>query len=286
VGATPVFVDVNKNFLIDESKIESKITKKTKAIIPVHLFGKMCDMEKIIFLSKKHKLWVIEDCAQSCGATYKNIKSGTIGDAGCFSFYPTKVLGSYADAGFIIFKKRFFFQKARRLRFYGLETNNKKNIWNNKYFSFESGINSRLNEIQSSILNIKIKFLEKYIGQRIKIANFYSKNLKNFCLSQVNSDQHSRDVFHIYPILVNNRNELINRLKKKKINVNINYPIPIHKMKAYKKFVCNGCNCLPLTEKYAKRIISLPIYPDLKKKNLQKIVREIKSFIINKKKKN
>jgi aminotransferase EvaB len=282
VGAKPVFVDVNENYLIDVSKIESKITKNTKAIIPVHLFGQMCDMKKIIAISKKYKLLVIEDCAQSCGAIYKNKKSGTIGDAGTFSFYPTKVLGSYADAGFIIYKKKKFFQKARRLRFYGLEINNKKNKWNNKYYSFESGINSRLNEIQSCILNIKIKFLEKFIKQRIKIANFYSKNLKNLELNELKPNKDNRNVFHIYPILVNNRDKLIRRLKEKKINVNVNYPIPIHKMKAYKKFVCEGCDCLTFTEKYAKKLISLPIYPDLKNNALHKIVNEIK--ILTKKK--
>ena len=145
VGATPVFVDIGKDCLMDVSKIENKITKKTKAIIAVHLYGQMCNMDKIIQISKKYKLIVIEDCAQSCGAIYRNKKSGTLGDVGCFSFYPTKILGSYGDAGFIIFRNKKKFEKARRLRFYGLETNNKKNKWNKKYYSFESGINSILN---------------------------------------------------------------------------------------------------------------------------------------------
>jgi aminotransferase EvaB len=276
VGATPVFVDIGKDCLMNVSKIENKITKKTKAIIAVHLYGQMCNMDKIIQISKKYKLIVIEDCAQSCGAIYKNKKSGTLGDVGCFSFYPTKILGSYGDAGFIIFKNKKKFEKARRLRFYGLETNNKKNKWNKKYYSFESGINSRLNEIQSSILNIKIKFLENFINKRIEIANFYNKNLKDLKLIVPEIKKSNRHVFHIFPILVDNRDEMIRKLKDKKVEVNVNYPIPIHKMKAYKKYVCKDCDCLPMTERYAKKIVSLPIYQDIEKKNLKKIVEQIK----------
>ena len=276
VGATPVFVDIGKDCLMDVSKIENKITKKTKAIIAVHLYGQMCNMDKIIQISKKYKLIVIEDCAQSCGAIYRNKKSGTLGDVGCFSFYPTKILGSYGDAGFIIFRNKKKFEKARRLRFYGLETNNKKNKWNKKYYSFESGINSRLNEIQASILNIKIKFLENFINKRIEIANFYNKNLKDLKLIVPEMKKNNRHVFHIYPILVDNRDEMIRELKDKKVEVNVNYPIPIHKMKAYKKYVCKDCDCLPLTERYAKKIVSLPIYPDIEKKKLNKIVAQIK----------
>lgn len=279
VGATPVFIDIGKDCLIDVSKIENKITKKTKAIIAVHLYGQMCNMKKIIEISKKYKLFVIEDCAQSCGALYENKKSGTIGDAGCFSFYPTKILGSYGDAGFIIFKSKKKFEKARRLRFYGLETNNKKNKFNKKYYSFESGINSRLNEIQSSILNVKIKFLESFINKRINIANFYYKSLKNSKLVIPQIKFNNRHVFHIFPILVTNRKEIIKKLKKKNIEVNINYPTPIHKMKAYKKYVCKECDCLSLTEIYAKQIISLPIYPNLEKKKLIKIVEKIKNIV-------
>lgn len=276
VGATPVFVDIGKDCLMDVSKIENKITKKTKAIIAVHLYGQMCNMDKIIQISKKYKLIVIEDCAQSCGAIYRNKKSGTLGDVGCFSFYPTKILGSYGDAGFIIFRNKKKFEKARRLRFYGLETNNKKNKWNKKYYSFESGINSRLNEIQASILNIKIKFLENFINKRIEIANFYNKNLKDLKLIVPEIKKSNRHVFHIYPILVDNRDEMIRELKDKKVEVNVNYPIPIHKMKAYKKYVCKDCDCLPLTERYANKIVSLPIYPDIEKKKLNKIVAQIK----------
>ena len=156
-GATPRLVDVNDNYLIDINKIEKEINKRTKAIIPVHLYGQSCDMDKIIKLSKRYHLKIIEDCAQSQGAKYKNKYVGTFGDFGCFSFYPTKILGAYGDGGFILTNNFNYYKKIKRLRFYGIETIDKKNKFKNMYYANENGFNSRLDEIQSSILNLKLK---------------------------------------------------------------------------------------------------------------------------------
>jgi aminotransferase EvaB len=281
VGAIPIFVDVGNDYLIDVNKIERRITKKTKVIIPVHLYGLMCDMEKIFEIAKKYRLKIIEDSAQSCGALFKKAKSGTIGDAGCYSFYPTKILGSYGDAGFIIFKKKKYFEKAKRLRFYGLETEVKHSKWYNKYYSLESGLNSRLGEIQSTILNLKIKYLDIFIKKRQKISGKYFKYLKNLKLKLPTIYKDRLNVFHIFPILCKNRDEVIRKAKAKNIMLNINYPIPIHKMKAYKKYVCKNCNCLRNTERFSKELISLPIYPSLRNIELFKIILELKKILKN-----
>ena len=173
----PKLVDINKNdYLIDADKIKKKITSKTKAIIPVHLYGQSADMKKILKIAKKFKLKVIEDCAQAQGAKYKNQYVGTIGDFGCFSFYPTKILGTYGDGGFILTKNKKMYEKIRRIRFYGIETTNKK-ISFNKYYANEYGLNSRLDEIQTSILNLKLK-VDLYIQRK---ANYmlYKKDCQN-----------------------------------------------------------------------------------------------------------
>ena len=155
-GAKIKFVDINEDYLIDPEQIEKKINNKTKAIIPVHLYGQSCDMDKINKIAKKNKLKIIEDCAQAQGATYKKRHVGTMGDAGCFSFYPTKILGAYGDGGFITVKSKKIYEKMRRIRFYGIEGLNKKNKFFGKYYSNEQGVNSRIDEMQLSILNIKL----------------------------------------------------------------------------------------------------------------------------------
>ena len=160
-GAKAVFVDVGSDYLMDPNKIQKMITKNTKAIIPVHLYGHSCDMKKICGIAKKFNLKIIEDCAQAQGAKFNNKAVGTFGDFGCFSFYPTKVLGAYGDGGFISTNSIKLFHKVRRIRFYGIEQFDKKNKFNKKYYANEHGINSRLDEVHATILNIKLKDVKK-----------------------------------------------------------------------------------------------------------------------------
>jgi len=155
-GGTPRLVDIGEDYLINVKKIKKEISKKTKAIIPVHLYGQMCEMDSIMKIAKSKNIIVIEDCAQSQGAKYKNKYSGTIGTFGCFSFYPTKILGAYGDGGFILTNDYKLYKKIKRIRFYGIETVEKTNF-KDKYYANENGINSRLDEIQASILNLKLK---------------------------------------------------------------------------------------------------------------------------------
>ena len=212
-GAIPRFVDIGDDYLIDPSKIELAINKKTKAIIPVHLYGKVCDMPKIIKIAKKFKLKIIEDCAQSCGATLKGKKSGTWGDIGCFSFYPTKILGSYGDGGFIITKYKKIYKRIKSFRFYGIESENKNSRYFKKYYALSHGINSRLSEVQAAILNFKLRKLNQFITKRKKIAKLYILGLAN---TKFKLPQFKNNVFHIFPVLHNNRKSILENLKKKK----------------------------------------------------------------------
>jgi dTDP-3-amino-2,3,6-trideoxy-4-keto-D-glucose/dTDP-3-amino-3,4,6-trideoxy-alpha-D-glucose/dTDP-2,6-dideoxy-D-kanosamine transaminase len=272
IGAKPVYIDVNEKCLIDVNKIEEKITKKTKAIIPVHLYGNVCQMKKILQISRKHKIKVIEDCAQSLGAIYQNKYSGNFGDFSCFSFYPTKVLGAYGDGGFIVCKKKKDLDTLRQLSFYGLEINNKKHKKFKLYYSNIHGLNSRLDNIQATILSSKLIFLKKWINKRRKIAQIHSKAF--FDKNKINKNH----VFHLYVVKSNLRNELRKFLQSKNIYTGIHYENPTHSMKPYSKYNQNIRNHLINSEKFSKEVVSLPLHPFLKIHQIKKIIREIKNF--------
>ncbi len=277
-GAIPKLVDIDDNYLIDVSKIETEITKKTKVIIPVHLYGQTCDMDNIIKISKKYKLKIIEDCAQSQGAKYRNKFCGTIGKLGCFSFYPTKVLGAYGDGGFILTNDYNLYKKTKRIRFYGIETVDKKNSFLNKYYSNEDGINSRLDEIQASILNFKLSIIEKLIKKRRQLANLYNKELSMTDLVLPKLNKYSDHVYHLFTVYHPKRDKIIKELRKNFIETKIIYPYPIHKMKPYKVLIKNKKR-LKNSEIKAKGIFCLPIYPELKNMEVIKICRIIKKIL-------
>jgi len=261
-GAKPVLVDVNNDYLIDPIKIEKSITKKTKALIPVHLYGKPCDMDKILKIAKKYKLKVIEDCAQSQGAKFKNKFTGTFGNLGCFSFYPTKILGAYGDGGLILTNDYNLYQLTKKIRFYGIDTVNKKNKYLNKYYSNINGVNSRLDEINSEILDFKLKKVDNFIKKRRVIASIYNKLLKNTSLVLPKNENNKFDVYHLYTVYHPKRNYIIKELYKNNIETRIIYPYPIHKMIAYRKLF-KGKKFIT-SEKKSNGIFSLPLYPDLK----------------------
>ena len=278
-GAKPIFVDIGNDYLINTLKIKKAINKNTKAIIPVHLYGQACKMDEIMKIAKRYKLKIIEDCAQAQGAKFKNKLVGTFGDFGCFSFYPTKILGAYGDGGFVTTNSFKMFQKIKRLRFYGIEQNDKKNKFNRIYYSNEHGLNSRLDEIHSSILNIKIKQVKKFIRKRCQLAKIYNKELSNTSLLLPKENVNCKHVYHLYTVYHPKRAKIIKELERKKIKINIYYPYPIHKMKGYlsKK---NKDSELPKTNNAYKGIFSLPLYPELKIKNLKKIIKILKQILI------
>jgi len=270
-GAKPVFVDVNEDCLINTKDIEKKITKKTKAIIPVHLYGKVCNMDKIIEIAKKNNLKIIEDCAQSLGAKYKNKKCGNFGDFGCFSFYPTKILGAYGDGGFIVCKSKKKLNILKQLSFYGLETKNKKHKKFGKYYSNIHGYNSRIDNIQATILNLKLSFLKNWIKKRQNIAKKYFDGL--FIKKSFNKNH----VFHLLVKKKRKKQKLIKYLQKKKILTGIHYQNPIHKMAPYKMFKKNKKD-LNNSEKYSNQVLSLPMHPFLKNDDVKRVIKEINLF--------
>ena len=279
-GASVKFVDINKYSLIDVNKIENSINKNTKAIIPVHLYGQMCEMDKIMQIASKHNLKVIEDCAQSHGATYKNKKAGSIGDVGCYSFYPTKIFGAYGDGGFITTNNEELFDRMKRIRFLGME---KKKMssghWNGKYYAIEHGTNSRLDEVHAAILLKKFPYLDEWIDRRRQIAARYNDELKNLNIDLPLEHPDNKHAYYIYVVANPERDRIMTSLSKKNIHLNISYPWPIHIMDAYKHFVCSSCNCMPITEKRANEIFSLPMYPTLSDDEQDTVIKELKKLI-------
>jgi len=278
-GATPVLVDVNNDYLMDHTKVLKAINSKTKAIIPVHLYGKSCDMTRLFTIIKNKNIHIIEDCAQAQGAMFKDKYVGTFGSFGCFSFYPTKILGGYSDGGFILSNSYKLFNIAKKIRFYGIETVDKKDKLYNKYYANIHGLNSRLDEINAKILDIKLKKINNFISRRREIAKIYSDNLKDTSLTLPKNISKSNHVYHLYTVSHKDRDIIMGKLNKKKIGIKIIYPYPIHKMAAYKgmfnskKFINS--------EIFSKKIFCLPIYPELTNKQIFKVIYELKLILKN-----
>jgi len=278
-GASPKFVDVGKDYLIDCNQVKLAINKKTKAIIPVHLYGQTCNMKEIVKIATKYKIKIIEDCAQSTGSKHYNKKSGSFGDTGCFSFYPTKVLGACGDGGFISTNDKKIYEKIKKLRYMGIELNkNSKNKYVNKFYAQIHGTNSRLDELQAAILNLKLTRINKYIKIRQKNAELYYLNLKNSDLILPQLNKNNFDVFYEYVVRHKSRKNIMKKLSKEGINLKVTYPYPIHKMKAYKVYQ-NKKNRLANSEHYSKEIFSLPIYPGIQAFQIKKICKIIKNYL-------
>ncbi len=276
-GYKPRLVDVGDDYLIDTNKIELAINNKTKVIIPVHLYGQACNMSKILQIAKKYKLKVVEDCAQSQGAKFKNKYLGTFGDLGCYSFYPTKILGAYGDGGFIISKNKNLYEKIKRIRFYGIETNDKSKKFYNEYYSYENGLNSRIDEMQCSILNIKLKKVENFIKKRRYLAKLYINNLKNTGIILPLENKYCYHVYNSFTVYHKKKSSLISYLIRRGIKTRVIYPYPIHKMEAYRHLAKS--TDLRVSNKFSTGIFCLPLYPELNSKIVLKICNEIKNFL-------
>ncbi|KHO55458.1 MAG: aminotransferase [archaeon GW2011_AR19] len=266
-GAKPVFVDAGDDYNINPNLIEKAITKKTKAIMPVHLTGRPASLDKILEIADKNKIYLIEDAAQAIGAKYNGKKVGSFGIAGCFSLHPLKNLNAYGDGGVITVKDKQLYENLKKMRNHGL-----KNRDECDFFAF----NSRLDELQASILNVKMKYLDKWTKKKREIASFYQKKLSNIVKVPLDKSNEYA-VYHTFIIQVNKRDKLQKFLLQKGIETKIHYPIPIHLQRAaqylgYKK------GDFPKAEKQAEKILSLPIYPELKEEQLELVVKEIRNF--------
>jgi len=256
VGAKPVLVDIDPDFYtIDAQKINSVISSKTKAIIPVHLYGNPCDMDEIMAISKKYNLKVIEDCAQAHGAIYKGKKVGSIGDIGCFSFYPTKNLGAIGDGGAVIFSDPNLKEKLLQLRQYG---------WDHKRIAHCISAVSRLDEIQAAILRVKLKYLDADTKRRQKLAQYYDKLFEQ--MTGISTPQvrfNCSHVYHLYVVRMKGRDVCLEKMKEEGIYASVHYKEPAHIHPGYRDLVEVPQIGLPITEKTASDILSLPIYPEL-----------------------
>ncbi len=265
-GAEPILVDINeKNYNININKIEEKITDKTKAIIPVHLYGQSADMDPILELAEKYNLKVIEDACQAHGAEYKGKKVGCYGNAACFSFYPSKNLGAYGDAGMVVTNDEKISERLVMLRNYGQKV---------KYHHLMKGFNNRLDTIQATILRVKLKRLDEWNEARRKNAKRYNELLGDAVITPI-EESYARHIYHLYVIRVKNREDLQKFLNEKGISTAIHYPIPIHMQKAYLDLGYKEGDFYA-TEKSAKEILSLPMFPELSEEEIKYIVHNIK----------
>lgn len=266
-GAKPIFVDIESEYYtMDTSKIEKAITKRTKAIMPVHIYGQPVDMDSLVKIAKKHNLLVIEDCAQAHGAEYKENKIGSIGDIACFSFYPTKNLGAIGDGGMVVTNNSELAEKAKLLREYG---------WAERYVSHISGWNTRLDEIQAAILRVKLKYLDEDNTKRRNLAGLYKKELSKTDLILPQTRESCNHVYHLYVIRSKQRDNLQRFLKDKGVGALIHYPMPVHLQPAYKNLSGKDLN---ETELAAKQVLSLPMYSELTEMDLKTACNAIKEF--------
>lgn len=269
VGATPVFVDPHINsFNIDVSKIEEKITNRTKAIIPVHLYGQPCDMDEILEISERYNLYVVEDCAQAHGATYKDRKVGTFGIAAGFSFYPGKNLGAMGDAGAVVTSDKKLYKRIRALRNYGSDY---------KYHHIYKGNNSRLDEIQAAILSVKLRRLERMNEERHRIAELYLNRIHNDKIELPVISENRNHVWHIFGIKCKNRDVLEHYLNEKEIGTNKHYPIPIHMQKCYSNLGLKVGD-YPIAEKISLEELSLPIFYGMDDTQVRYVIDCINQF--------
>ena len=266
--ATPVFVEANKYYNISVEDLESKITPKTKAIMVVHLYGQACKMDVVMVVAKKHGLYVVEDCAQSHDACYNGKKTGTFGDIGCFSFYPTKNLGAFGDAGAILTSNKELRDKIAMLRNYGS---------NVKYHFEEVGLNSRLDELQAGLLRVRLRYLEAMAKERERIADYYTKNIKNDKIIKPELQEGATSVWHQYVVRTDERDRFEEYLKENEIITTIHYPIPPHLSKAY-EYLNLKEGSFPMTEKYAKEMLSLPIYNGMTDEEVKYVVEVINKY--------
>lgn len=271
VGAKPVFIDINPDtFNIDVKQLESKITPKTKAILPVHLYGQPADMDVILEVAKKYNLYVIEDCAQAIGAEYKGKKVGSFGDIGCFSFFPTKNLGAFGDGGMITTNSDYLAKRLTALRNHGGAV---------RYYHDELGLNSRLDEIQAAILRIKAKHIDTWNKKRRENAHRYNELLKdvNGVVTPKELDA-TTCVYHQYTIQVPNRDEVHKYLQEQGVGAMIYYPVPLHLQKLHANLGGKEGD-LPVTEAKTKVVMSLPMFPELTEAEQKQVVQTIKEAL-------
>jgi dTDP-4-amino-4,6-dideoxygalactose transaminase len=271
-GARVVFVDINpQTYNMDVTKIEEKVNSRTKAIVPVHLYGQPADMDPILEIAKKHNLKVVEDAAQAHGATYKGRRIGSIGDVACFSFYPGKNLGAYGDAGAIVTNSEELAERARMIANHG-----RLDKYNHKL----EGVNSRLDGIQAAILEVKLRHLPDWTERRRQNAYFYNDYLKGSGVITPSEISDVEAVYHLYVVRVNNgsRDQFQDFLKSNGISTGIHYPIALPRLLAY-EYLKHKETDFPESAKASREIVSLPMFPELTEQEIAFVAQKVKEFM-------
>lgn len=269
-GARPVFADVDeRSYTMDPVLLEQAITPRTRAVIPVHLFGQTADMAPILKIARSHGLYVIEDACQAHGAEFKGKRAGSMGDAGCYSFYPGKNLGAYGEAGCIVTNNAGFAENLRKLRDHGQSK---------RYYHELIGVNGRMDGIQGAVLEVKLKYLDAWNRGRRRNAGIYNNLLEDVeGIVTPKEMSYAKHVYHIYAIRAQNREALAKALAEKGIACGIHYPVPIHLQNAY-NFTGGKKGTFPVAERCAQEFLSLPMYPELTSEQIKNVVREVKNF--------
>lgn len=268
-GATPVLVDIEPDYYtLDPAKLEQAIGPRTKAVVPVHLYGQGADLSPIIEIARRHGLKVIEDCAQSHGAMYQGKRVGAWGDMACFSFYPTKNLGALGDGGMVVTNDPELADRARLLREYG---------WAERNISKIAGWNSRLDELQAAVLRVKLCHLDRDNGNRQKLASLYNQALSEYELVQPKVRGEGTHVYHLYVVRSSKRDDLHAFLRARDVGALIHYPVPVHQQPAYCRRL-RGADRLPETERIAREVLSLPIYPELNPDEANQVVTSVRDY--------
>jgi len=267
-GAKPVYVDVDASYHMAPMQLDRAISKTTRAIIPVHLYGQMVDMEAINEVAHRHNLFVVEDACQAHGAEFKGSRAGSLGRAGCFSFYPTKNLGCFGDGGAITTNDSGIYERLLLIRNYGQK---------NRYHHQVHGLNSRLDEIQAAVLRVKLKHLDSWNERRRKLAAVYDARLSGVCDVPLEKDDNLH-AYYLYVIRTQNREGLQDFLKQNEIETLIHYPLPIYSQEAYKDMIHRPID-FPQTEKFAKEIISLPLHPQMKKNDVEYVCDKVIEYL-------
>ncbi len=267
-GAKPVLVDIDPvSYNLNPKQAADAVTPKTKAILPVHLYGQAADMMELKALAKRRKLWLIEDAAQAHGAEYRNRKVGNLGDVGCFSFYPTKNLGCWGDGGIVVTNLKSAADRLRMLRDHGRKE---------KYLNLVPGQNSRLDTLQAAILRVKLKSLDRWNQKRRELARYYTRQIQKHAPGVVTPvEQPGKDhVYHLYVVRVKNRDQIQSRLASRGIQTVVNYPKPYYLQPAF-RYLGYRRGAFPVTEQVSDEVLSLPLYPDLSKQKIDYIVRQL-----------
>lgn len=267
-GATPVFVEPDEYYNMDTAKIEEKITDRTKAILVVHLYGQASKMDTVVELAKKYNLKLVEDCAQSHGACFQGQMTGTFGDVGCFSFYPSKNIGAFGDGGAVVVKDKKLAEDFRIFRNYGSEK---------RYYNKLVGANSRLDELQAGLLRIRLRHVAEYEEERQQIAKRYLDEVKNPKLELPKVREGATAVWHQFVIRTSCREELISYLNEREIGTIIHYPIPPHLSEAYANLGYQR-GAFPVTERYADEVLSLPMYNGMTEEEQTYVIEALNSF--------